>query len=190
MRICQKKLPEQFRAKRVTFSELADDAIEWAKANKLTWKDDRSRLKPLREVFGNRVAESITPQEIERWIADAGTPRMRDGKLSGAQWKPTTVNRYKALVSMVYRQGIKNGKVSANPAKEVERRTENNSRERYLLSLEEAALRQTILGSWPEHLSEVEIALHTGMRRGEQFKCDWSWLDLDRRVLTVPRSKH
>jgi hypothetical protein len=31
-----KKLPEQFRAKLVTFSELADDAIEWARAHKLT----------------------------------------------------------------------------------------------------------------------------------------------------------
>ena len=91
---------------------------------------------------------------------------------------------------MVFRQGIKNAKVSVNPAREVERRTENNSRDRYLLPTEETALRQTILQSWPEHLPEVEIALHTGMRRGEQFKCEWSWVDLDRRVLTVPRSKH
>jgi integrase len=33
-------------------------------------------------------------------------------------------------------------------------------------------------------------ALHTGMRRGEQYSCDWSWVDLDCFVLTVPRSKH
>ena len=32
--------------------------------------------------------------------------------------------------------------------------------------------------------------MHTGMRRSEQYKCDWSWVDLDRRVLTVPRSKN
>src|SRR5271163_4060768 len=49
-----KKLPEQFRAKRVTFSELADDAIEWAKAHKLTWQDDVIRLKPLLDAFGSR----------------------------------------------------------------------------------------------------------------------------------------
>src|SRR5215472_12548279 len=63
-----KKLPEQFRAKPVTFSELADGAIEWAKSHKVTWEDDQIRLAPLREVFGSRTAESITPQEIERWI--------------------------------------------------------------------------------------------------------------------------
>jgi integrase len=184
------KLPEQLRAKRVTFTELAGDAIEWAKAHKLTWRDDEIRLKPLLEVFGDRPAESITPQEIERWFSLKGTPRKRDGKPSGVQWRPATVNRYKALVSMVYRQGIKNRKVSVNPAKEIERRTENNSRDRYLLPKEEAALRQTILESWPEHLPEVEVALNTGMRRGEQFKCDWSWVDLDKHVVTVPRSKH
>ena len=64
----------------MTFSELADDAIEWAKANKRTWRDDEIRLKPLREVFGGRIAESIAPQEIERWFSAAGTPRKRDGK--------------------------------------------------------------------------------------------------------------
>ena len=37
-----KKLPEQLRAKPVTFTELADDAIEWAKAHKLTWRMMRS----------------------------------------------------------------------------------------------------------------------------------------------------
>ena len=63
-----KKLPEQFRAKAVTFSELADDAIEWAKGHKLTWRDDEMRLKPLREVFGARPADSITPQDVERWF--------------------------------------------------------------------------------------------------------------------------
>jgi integrase len=184
-----KKLPEQFRAKRVTFGELADDAIEWAKAHKLTWEDDEIRLKPLRDVFGTRAAESIAPQEIERWFAAEGTSR-NNGARRGKMWKPATCNRYKALISMVYRQGIKNRKVSVNPAREVERRRENNARDRYLLEQEEAALRSSISEFCPERLPELEIALHTGMRRGEQYQCEWSWIDLELKVLTVPRSKH
>jgi integrase len=90
---------------------------------------------------------------------------------------------------MVFRQGIKNRKVTVNPAREIERRKENNARDRYLLRNEEAALRNAISVACPEHLPELDIALHTGMRRGEQYNCDWSWVDLDRRVLTVPRSK-
>jgi integrase len=185
-----KKLPEQFRAKSVTFSELADDAIEWAKAHKLTWEDDEIRLKPLRDMFGARAADAITPQDIERWFASEGVSRNRDKKRNNRRWKPATFNRYKALISMVYRQGCKNRKVSVNPAREIERRKENNARDRYLLEQEEPALRNAISVSCPERLPELDIALHTGMRRGEQYDCDWSWVDLDRRFLTVPRSKH
>lgn len=185
-----RKLPETLRAKPVTFSELANDAIEWAKANKLTWGDDQIRLAPLRAVFGARAAESITPQEFERWLAAHGISRNRDKKRNGRRWKPATFNRYKALISMVYRQGIKNRKITVNPAREIERRKENNARDRYLLEHEEKKLRSAIGLLYPEHLPEFDIAIHTGMRRGEQYDCDWSWVDLDRRVLTLPRSKH
>ena len=58
-------------------------------------------------------------------------------------------------------------------------------RERYLYGSEETALRTGDLGNVPERLPELDIALHTGMRRGEQYGCEWSWVDLDRRVLTV-----
>ena len=185
-----KKLPENFRARAVTFNELGDDALEWAKAHKRTWQDDKIRLRPMREGFGDRPAESITPQDIERWFATQGVSRAKFGNHKGKKWKPATLNRYKALLSMLYRQGIKNRKVSINPAREVERRRENNARDRYLLTHEEAALRDAMTELAPERLPELDIALHTGMRRGEQYGCEWSWVDLDNRVITVPRSKH
>jgi integrase len=185
-----KKLPEKLRAKAVTFSALADDAIEWAKAHKLTWQDDEIRLKPMRDAFGARPAESITAQDIERWFAAEGRSRNKDKKRNGRRWKPATINRYKALISMVYRQGVKNHKVAVNPAREVERRRENNARDRYLLPPEEIVLREAISLRSPERLPELDIALHTGMRRSEQYACEWSWIDFASRVLTVPRSKH
>lgn len=184
------KLPEQFRAKKVTFSELADDAIEWSKAHKLTWEDDEIRLKPMRVAFGTRAAESITPQEIERWFALEGVSRNKGKRREGKTWKPATFNRYKALLSMVYRQGIKNRKISVNPAREIERRRENNARDRYLSGQEEASLRDVITESWPERIPEFDIAINSGMRRGEQYNCEWGFVDLERKMLTVPRSKH
>ena len=86
---------------------------------------------------------------------------------------------------MVYRQGIKNHKISINPARGIERRKENNERVRYLLDTEEVALRNAISLSYPERLVELDIALHTGMRRSEQFNCDWKWVNLERCVLTI-----
>ena len=186
----RKKLPEQFRAKAVTFDQLADDAIEWAKAHKLTWQDDVERLQPMREAFGSRTAESITPQEIERWFASQGLCRNKDKKRNARKWAPATVNRYKAVISLVYREGMKNGKVTVNPARQIERRKENNARERYLTEAEDHKMRAYIAEHRPERIAEYDIALHTGMRRGEQYSCEWSWVDLEKRTVTIPRSKH
>ena len=119
-----------------------------------------------------------------------GRSRNKDIARNGKKWAPATCNRYKALISMVYREGIKNGKVSVNPARQVERRRENNQRDRFLSPQEEKAVRDVISAARPERMPEFDIALHTGMRRGEQYACEWSWIALDRKVLTVPRSKH
>ena len=171
------KLPEKLRRKKISFDDLAKDALDWSKAHKITHKDDEIRMKPLKDEFGARAAESITPQDIEKII-------------QGKKWKPATCNRYKALVSMIYRVGINNGKVSVNPAKRVKTRTENNARTRYLSKVEEAKLRQTIADLYPERLPEFDTALHTGMRRSEQYGLTWEFVDLEKKILTIPRSKH
>jgi integrase len=185
-----KKLPENFRAKAVTFGELADDAVAWSKANKISWQHDETRLKIMRKAFGHRPADSITPQEFEQLFTVEGMSSHKDRTRKGKPWKPATFNRHKALVSLVYRLGIKNRKVQSNPAREVERRKENNARERYLSAAEEIALRRSITATAPERIAELEIALHTGMRRSEQYKCEWSWVNLDLQILTIPRSKN
>ncbi len=178
-----KKLPERLRQKPVLFNELADDASEYAKAHKISWKDDVIRLKKIRETFGTRTAESVTPQEIERWFSAQNADREK-------KWRPATFNRYKALFSLVYRLGINNGKVKSNPARLVNARRENNVRDRFLLPHEENALRVIIEKNWPGRLPELEIAIHTGMRRAEQYNAEWSWVDFENCILTVPRSKH
>jgi integrase len=172
-----KKLPERIRAKAVTFGELGDAAIEYSKANKISWKDDEYRIAPLKKAFGNRPANSIKPEEIERW-------------LSAQSFKPATRNRYRALISLVYRLGMANGKVSCNPARLVRQRRENNARIRFLDEKEEAKLREKIFARYPHHMPEFDLALNTGMRLGEQYGLTWDNVDLERRQLTIPRSKN
>ena len=79
--------------------------------------------------------------------------------------------------------------IAGNPARLVKRRTENNAKVRYLLPEEEGRLRALILKHCPPHLPELEVSLHTGMRRAEQYHLQWNWIDFHTRVLTVPRSK-
>jgi site-specific recombinase XerD len=174
-----KKLPEKLRTPQVSFAVLAKDALEYSKEHKLSYADDKVRMAKLVEWLGQRSAESVSPQEIERWLAGRA-----------AELKPATLNRYRALLSLVYRLGMQNGKVQSNPARLVRQRKEDNGRIRFLSPEEEQALRTVIQTEYLQHEPELDLALNTGLRRGEQYRLTWECVDFERRLLTVRRSKN
>ena len=176
-----KKLPERLRSKVVSFSDLAQDALSYSKMHKRSYRDDTFRMKKLVEWLGNQAAEGITPQDLEEFLAHGSEEW---------GWAPATVNRYRALLSLVYRLGILNKKVSTNPARLVRHRKENNSRVRWLSPEEESRLRKIIKRDYPDHMPEFELALHTGLRLGEMYGLSWEHVNLDLRLLTIPRSKN
>ena len=67
---------------------------------------------------------------------------------------------------------------------------ENNARVRWLKQKEEQALRKYLEANAPEHLPEFDLALNTGIRLSEMYWRTWEDVNLERRILTVPRSKH
>jgi site-specific recombinase XerD len=176
-----KKLPESLRTPAVSFAKLAHDALVYSKAHKRTYQDDVIRMPWLMAAFRERAADSITPQDLERHLTQIAAER---------DWAPASVNRYCALVSLIFRLGIENGKVKENPARLVKRRRANNARTRWLSPEEEARLRIAIEARHPEHIPELEIALNTGLRLSEMYGLTWENTNLARRVLTVPRSKN
>src|SRR5437762_10449307 len=62
------KMPENLRAKAVTFSELAQRALTYSKANKRSFGHDVLRMPALVAEFGNRAAEDITRGDIQKWL--------------------------------------------------------------------------------------------------------------------------
>ncbi|HEV2491970.1 MAG TPA: site-specific integrase [Terriglobia bacterium] len=184
-----RKLPETLRRRVVLFRELCGDAVAYAREHHRnetilvvygTEKVDY-RAPLWLELFGNRQADSLTPQEIERELGRVARER---------GWAPASFNRYKAFVSLAYRLGIENDKVSVNPARLVHRRRVDNGRIRWLTADEETKLRAIIASRYPYELPAFELALHTGMRRSEQYSLTWDCVDLERLQLTIPRSKH
>jgi integrase len=173
-----KKLPEKLRARKVSFAELAKDTLEYSRAHKRSFADDETRMARLTNWLGDRAAEAVTPQEIERWLSDKTT------------LKPATLNRYRALLSLVYRLGTQNGKVKVNPARLVRQRKENNGRVRFLSTEEEQALRKVMFEKYLKDLPQLDLALHTGLRLSEQYGLTWDCIDIDRRTLTIPLSKN
>lgn len=176
-----KKLPETLRRRPITVAELLADAIEYAKRNHRSFNGDNGRGKLLLGLFGNEPANALTGPEIERRLMTAAEER---------HWKPATFNRYCAFLSVAYRLGLESGKIKSNPVRMIRHRRENNGRVRWLDEVEEARLRAVIEERYPEQLPAFDLALHTGMRKSEQYSLTWDCVDLDRRQLIIPLSKH
>ena len=172
-----KKLPEKLRRATVTFAEIAKDALAYSKAHKLSYEHDEYRMEVLLRWFREYPAEGITAQEIER-------------RFEKEEWSPATANRYRALLSLTYRLAIRNGKAKENPARQVKHRLEDNARVRFLSPEEETALRTAIEAGCPGRSPELTLSLNTGLRMSEQYRLRWQDVSLNRRILTVPRSKN
>jgi integrase len=174
-----KKLPEIFRKPSVNFSQLA--ALAYSKRNKRSYKTDVPRFASLKEWFGAQPAEELTPKEIEYKLAKVA----EKGK-----WAPSTFNHYRSLMSLSYRLGILNRKVTSNPARSVIHRREDNNRVRFLTEEEEKKLRKVIEAKWASHLPEFDLAINTGLRKGSQYGLSWDMVDWKGRMLNIPRTKN
>ena len=176
-----KKLPENLRRANVAFEEIARDTLEYSRTTKVreAYRIDRWHMETLLRWFRNHCAADLNPQEIERRLNELAEGR-----------KPATVNRYRTLLSLTFSLAVRNGKLTLNPVRLVKRRKENNERVRFLDDEEEISLRAKIRELYPGHEAEFDLALHTGMRRGEQYGLRWQDVDLKRGIITIPRSKH
>lgn len=145
------KLPE-LRRRVVTFGELAQDALAYGRQHKRSHQDDMWRMAHFLAWWKDKPAESITPGEIERRLSEQG-------------WAPATVNRYRALLSFTYNLGIRHGKVSTNPARQVPRLPERNVRQGFVDDAQYTQLAQACDSPWLRAL--LAFGYTYGWRKGE-----------------------
>jgi hypothetical protein len=113
------KLPSNLRNAGVKFKELADAVLVYSASHHRDTKNIKIRLAKIRSDFDELIADKVKPEEIDAWLtAHTGTP--------------ATSNRYRALFSLVYREALRNGKVTSNPARLVRQRHEDNINIRWL----------------------------------------------------------
>jgi integrase len=178
-----RKFPENLRTKAVPFRELCQDALAYSKAEnspKQTYELGL-RIDQLIAEFGSRAAESIRKNEIVLWLAEQAEKR---------KWAPASRNRWQATLSLVFRVGIDNEKITRNPAARIRRKTEGNGRVRFLSEAEELRLREVVLRRFPKFLPHFLLSLHTGMRMREQYGLRWDQVDFERRQLHLDRTKN
>jgi integrase len=178
----------------VLIAELCDDLLRYIQSKPNVYKDQRNppyRIGLIRAKFGDRPAASIRPYEIADW-------------LDGMDKAPATINRYKVTFSSLYRYGKQRDKVNVNPAREVSQHKLNNAVIRFLKPDEEKRLRAVLQNAvdvcGPQNeqrrkrllhrIYELDIAIGTGMRKGEQYGLLWSDIDFDLRVITLRDTKN
>lgn len=159
------------RRKELLFKDMVKLYLEdHAKPNKRSYLDDACRARKLVNVFGGKALSEITTQDIERFKARQVVSH-------------STVNRSLALIKTIFNKAIQWGKAKNNPARGVKLFKENSQRIRFLSDEEEARLKAVFP---PEHWPLVELAIHTGMRRGEMFNLRWIDINFQTSIITIP----
>ena len=171
------KLPDSLRRGSIRFGVLADDIRRYSENHHRDPSHVESRLNRILPDFGERLADQIKPADIDAWIANNTRT-------------PATGNRYRALFSLIFREALRNRKVTSNPARLVKLRHENNGRIRFLTDDEETRLREAITKQSPEHLPELTVSLGTGMRLSEQYSLTWEQIDFARREINLEQTKN
>src|SRR5207249_4439649 len=103
--------------------------------------------------------------------------------------RPATLNRWRALLSLIFRLAVDSGKMSANPVRTLKPLAEHNKRKRYLSDDEEARLRAVVAKHYPHRMPDLDVALYTGIRCGSQYALRWADIDFKARLLTIRHSK-
>lgn len=171
-----RKLPSSRASRSISFAELIDDALEYVADHK-DRRNYESKAEIVRKALGARPAAELTPQELERWLR--------------TQCKTAaTSNRYKAFVSLCFREGIHNSKVTVNPARQVRHKREGAGRLRFLTREEYNKLSEVIGLRFPEHLAEFVVSINTGMRLSEQYSLTLGQVHLDRRTIDLSKTKN
>ena len=167
------------RRKRIpTLDEVWVKYIEWAKENKKSWRDDEYRYNYLlKERFGNKALDQISPLEIERFKLDM----KKINNARGKPYTPATMLQYLALLRRLFNLAIKWGLYDGdNPVSRVKLPRPNNEMIEYLEPHQLKALWQVCENYYDRQAANLVLfALVTGLRRGELFKLQWNDVDLD-----------
>src|SRR5262249_51819309 len=169
--------PERIRRRDVLVADVIRDYLEREKSRMRSFVNYQRYGRYWTDALRGKTLRQVVPGDIERYVAR----RTREGMA------PASVNRELTFVRRLFNVAIADGLVDANPVRAVKFFKENNQRGRFLSEEEETRL---MASNGEAHLPRVGVAMHSGVRQGEQFHLRWEHVDFATGILTVPRSKH
>lgn len=132
-------------------------------------------------------------------LARIGPSQIEAVKLKQApQVSRATVDKALAVLKAFFNWSIGHGLAGNNPVRRVKLFHEDNSRlrhltreeyDRLLAAAQALSARTSISTPSPYLVEKIVLAAHTGLRRGSLFNLRWDQMDLENRVLRIPRTK-
>jgi integrase len=175
------------RARReLRFRDLVESALEGKRLRgneASSIETDRVRLRRVLPAIGHLKIRQLTSGRMERFLQD-----LARGDASHDPVKGATCNRFHSLLSSVFRYAMRQGLIAVNPLAggTVPRSKESAIHVRYLGRDEQRRLLRAIRRECgPKKVLEVELAILTGMRRGEQFNAKWTDWKIPEGILYV-----
>jgi integrase len=178
----------------LTLNELADEYVDQWRG-----KDPNQliRVAHWAEVLGHHKLVDITAGLVRGQLEVLErTPCKRgDGagkvKLLNRRRAPATINRYRSVLSSMFRYAIGRGYLTTNPVTKIPAKSLNNKIVRFLSDKE----RNDLLGAckqsaWAPLYRLVLLAMCTGIRKSELVNLKWSDLDFNRSVAMLQTTKN
>jgi integrase len=165
-----------------TFNELAGKYIELHQGLR-SWGNSRAyTVKALQEEFGDRKLAQITRLELEQWR------KKRLSKADGSPRKPASVDQDLAIFHHMLAKAKEWGLLQNSPFDTGSSLffRPDNARKRYA-TLEEL---EALLQACPPDLALiVEVAVITGLRKGNVLGLTWEMVNLKNRFIDIPASE-
>jgi len=167
----------QRKHERLTFGEVAEKYIQWARASKKSWKDDEQRYrKHLEPVLSRDSLKGVSPLKIEKLKRD----------LQKKGLAPGTVKHCLVLIRQIFNKagawGLYDG---PNPIKQVKLPSPNNKRTRFLTYEEADELLDKLSRRSRQVHDQALLSLHCGLRFGEIAALRWGDLDFKNGIIHV-----
>lgn len=166
--------------KGVTLNKVLDNFLEYSANNKKSYKQDKSRVRILKEYFKIRYAKDVKPSDIEK---------LKSSFLNKGLSK-ITINRYIEVISKAFNMAIDNELISKTPIKKNAKFSQKNYVVRSLSQEEETRLMKVLSAPEYEYLKGIVIvALNTALRRQNILDLTWEQIDLEGKVIEITENK-
>ncbi len=161
----------------LTFSEAADAFLDFSRSRKKSFHRDGQLVVHLKEFFGDRLLESLTLDQVEKYCVFRRSRKLKAGR----ELKGATLNREIACLKTIIRRAVLNRQIDRNPLEGLKLFKET-PRSRTLTPDEYTRL----ISQCTSHLKPiVQLAYVTAMRKGEILHLRWDQVDFQNKVIVL-----